>query len=76
MLESKTIDRISQEVYQKHPDVKGVKPKVKPQQGSSPEGYLLIYQKKVSGPGGKKINRIVRAVVTEEGKLKKVSTSK
>ncbi len=76
MLQSKVIDKISQEVYQKHPDLKGVKPKITPREGEKSSDTLLIYQKKVSGPGGKKINRIVRAVADEKGKIKKISTSK
>ena len=76
MLQSKLIDKISQEVYQKHPDLKGVKPKITPREGDKSSDTLLIYQKKVSGPGGKKINRIVRAVADEKGKIKKISTSK
>ncbi len=76
MLQSKFIDKISQEVYQKHPDLKGVKPKITPREGERSSDTLLVYQKKVSGPGGKKINRIVRAVADEKGKIKKISTSK
>jgi hypothetical protein len=76
MLKSKTIQEISEEVYRKHPDVQGVKPRVKERQGSTSDGYVLIYKTTVSGPGGKKINRIVRAVVTDKGKIKKISTSK
>ncbi len=76
MLQSKLIDKISQEVYQKHPDLKGVKPKITPREGEKSSDTLLIYQKKVSGPCGKKINRIVRAVADEKGKIKKISTSK
>ena len=76
MLQSKLIDKISQEVYQKHPDLKGVKPKITPREGEKSSDTLLVYQKKVSGPGGKKINRIVRAVADEKGKVKKISTSK
>lgn len=70
------IDKISQEVYRKHPDLKGVKPKVTLREGDKSSDTLLIYQKKVSGPGGKTINRIVRAVADEKGKVKKISTSK
>jgi hypothetical protein len=76
MLQSKLIDKISQEVYQKHPDLKGVKPKITPREGEKSSDTLLVYQKKVSGPSGKKINRIVRAVADEKGKIKKISTSK
>ena len=75
-MKAKTIDKISDEVYRKHPDLKGVKPKVMPREGVKSSDTLLVYQKKVSGPGGKSINRIVRAVADESGKIKKISTSK
>ncbi len=75
-MKAKYIDKISDEVYRKHPDLKGVKPKVTPREGVKSSDILLVYQKKVSGPGGKSINRIVRAVADETGKIKKISTSK
>ncbi len=76
IMKAKLIDKVSLEVYRKHPDLKGVKPKVTPREGDKSSDTLLVYQKKISGPGGKKINRIVRAVVDEKGKVKKLSTSK
>jgi hypothetical protein len=75
-LKAKLIDHISEEVYRKHPDLKGVKPKVSSREGDSSGDTLLVYKKKVSGPGGKSINRIVRAVADQKGKIKKISTSK
>lgn len=75
-MKAKYIDKISDEVYRKHPDLKGVKPKIMPREGVKSSDTLLVYQKKVSGPGGKSINRIVRAVADETGKIKKISTSK
>ncbi len=75
-MKAKYIDKISDEVYRKHPDLKGVKPNVTPREGVKSSDTLLVYQKKVSGPGGKSINRIVRAVADETGKIKKISTSK
>jgi hypothetical protein len=75
-LKAKLIDHISEEVYRKHPDLKGVKPKVSSREGDTSGDTLLVYKKKVSGPGGKSINRIVRAVADQKGKIKKISTSK
>ena len=75
-MKAKLIDRISGEVYRKHPDLKGVKPKLTPREGDKSNDTLLVYQKKVSGPGGKSINRVVRAVADQDGKIKKISTSK
>lgn len=75
-MQAKHIDKISDEVYRKHPDLKGVKPKVMPREGDPADDTLLIYEKQVAGPGGKTIRRIVRAVADQSGKIKKISTSK
>ena len=75
-MNAKMIDKISEDVYKKHPDLKGVKPKITLREGDPSSDVLLVYQKKVSGPGGKTINRIVRAVADQAGKIKKISTSK
>ena len=75
-MQAKHIDKVTAEVYKKHPDLKGVKPKILPREGDKSNDTLLVYKKKVSGPGGKSINRIVRAVVDEAGNVKKMSTSK
>ena len=77
MLKSKVIDKVSRQVYRRHPDLKGIKPKVQKRKGAGKEaGYVLTYKTRVEGPGGKQINRIVRAVVDEDGAVDKISTSK
>ncbi|MFO8036015.1 MAG: hypothetical protein R6U57_05260 [Anaerolineales bacterium] len=81
MLKSEMIDKVSKRVYRKFPDFEGVKPKVKKRPkdnktGEVPDGYLLLFQTKVSGPGGKEISRIVRAVTDKKGNIEKLSTSK
>ena len=75
-MKTQWIDKISEQVYKKHPDLKGVKPKIAPREGDVSADTLLVFEKKVPGPGGKSINRIVRAVADEKGKIKKISTSK
>lgn len=81
MLKSETVDKVSKKVYRKFPDFEGVKPKVKKRPkdkktGEIPDGYLLLFQTKVPGPGGKEISRIVRAVTDKKGNIEKLSTSK
>lgn len=81
MLKSEIVDKVSKKVYRKFPDFEGVKPKVKKRPkdkktGEVPEGYLLLFQTRVSGPGGKEISRIVRAVTDKKGNIEKLSTSK
>jgi len=79
MLKSDVVDKVSQRVYKKYPEFKGVKPKVKKrsqENNGGPHGYLLLYRTQASGPGGKSITRIVRAVTDKKGNVKKISTSK
>ncbi|MBS1250933.1 MAG: hypothetical protein MAG431_02532 [Chloroflexi bacterium] len=80
-LEKEILKKISQKVYQRFPDFQGKKPKVKRRPKAEnakefPPGHLLIYRKEVAGPDGQTITRLVRVVINEEGKIKKISTSK
>jgi hypothetical protein len=56
----------------------GVKPTVRKQEiGKRGEKqYLLTFKGKADLPGGRKINRIVRVVADERGRILKLSTSK
>jgi len=80
MLKSDIVKKVSKKIYKKFPEFDGVKPKVKkrPKEDSTGDapGYLLLYRTKASGPGGKEISRIVRAVTDKKGNVKKISTSK
>ena len=67
------VNDICQQVYRAHPEVKGVKPKVQPYNGS---GNLLIFQAKAKTEDGHAISHTIRVVVSAEGKIKKISASK
>ena len=81
-MDPEIVENISTKIYRKFPEVKGIKPKVRKQ--PVPKGalrpkepvYLITYNTKVRGPGGKKIPRWVRVAATPRGTIKKTTTSK
>jgi hypothetical protein len=61
------------EVYTKFPAVNGCKPKVSPY---STDQYLLIFQEVRTKASKQPISTTVRAVVTDKGKIVKLTTSR
>ncbi len=79
--EKETLEKISAKIYKLFPDFQGIKPKIRKRPkdektGESPPGHLFIYRKEVTGPDGQPITRLVRVVISEEGKIGKISASK
>ena len=75
------IQAISREVFRKFPEVRQASPAVQAEPGAkSPTGgsgrYLLTYRGSGLGPGGQIIQRIVRVVADDRGKVLKMSTSR
>jgi hypothetical protein len=77
-VDGKDMDDIRRKVAKKFPEMEGVKPSVKAQSGPNGSGdqYLLTFKGKADLPGGRKMNRIVRVVADERGRIIKMSTSK
>jgi hypothetical protein len=81
-MDQKLVNNISKQVYLRFPEVDGKKPKVRRQ--PSPKGkksnskptYLLTYLGKAKVQGGKTINRYVRVVTDDKGKIIKTTTSR
>jgi hypothetical protein len=71
-MDSSTLSSINQQVYQRFPDLKGVKPRMQ----KVDRNTLLTYQKQVTLAEQKTIKRSVRVVVDENGRIVKISTSK
>lgn len=67
------LQKLCAEVYHQFPAVSGCKPKV---QTYTAGQYLLIFQSGRQTANGVPINVIVRAVVSQAGKIIKISTSK
>jgi len=81
-MDSKLVDSISKKIYKQFPEVSGKKPKVRSQASNSGNKskstgtYLLTYQGKANVQGGKTINRYIRVVADDRGKIIKISTSR
>jgi hypothetical protein len=81
-LSSSQIDSISRQIYRQFPEVRDARPMIQNQAGAKAAGlsgsdqYLLTFRGSGQGPGGRTINRIVRVVADDRGKVLKVSTSR
>jgi hypothetical protein len=75
-MNSKSIQRIEEQIYRRFPEVAGSRPKVTQQKSARAANYLLTFRGHGSGPGGRNIQRTVRVVADERGKILKVSTSR
>lgn len=69
--------KVNRHVAKKFPELKGARPSVKRQGGkkSSPN-FLLVYKGTAELPGGRTMNRVVRVVADEAGKIIRLSTSR
>lgn len=81
-MDPKVHDSIVNQIYRRFPEFRGVRPKVRMQ---SPAGtqllnegttYLYTFQKNVTTQGNQALNRWIRVVVSQNGKILKVSTSR
>jgi hypothetical protein len=79
-MEKKLISKISEAVYKKFPELKGEKPKVKPEPQAksirSENKFILTYKGYVIDPSGRKFPRNVRVVADQKGKIIRMSTSR
>ena len=72
-MEARLVDSVTQEIYRRFPDFSGVSPKLKKY---SEKQFLLIFEKKVQLADGKPLQKIIRVVADEKGKIKKVTASR
>ena len=80
-LSASQIDSIAKQVYRQFPEIKEARPVVQSQAGAKTPGaaadqFLLTFKGHGQGPGGQTIQRIVRVVADERGKVIKISTSR
>jgi hypothetical protein len=80
-MDDKHLDSICKQIYKRFPEVSGSRPKVHAQKltsgGSDTQSqYLLIFQGSRTTADGKSINRIIRVVASEQGRILKVTTSR
>ncbi len=72
-MDRQMISSVSREVYRNFPEVKGSQPEIRPQGQTR---HLLIFHGKGVTEDGHTINRTVRVVVDENGKIVKTTTSR
>lgn len=75
-MDAKTLSSICDQVYHRFPEVNGVRPKLQSMSKGQVSQHILIFSKQASGADGKSIQRVVRVVVSSEGNIVKMSTSK
>jgi len=79
-LNATQIAAISRQVYRQFPEVRDASPSVQNQPDAKSfmggSRYTLTYRGRGQGPGGKTINRIVRVVADDRGRVLKMSTSR
>jgi hypothetical protein len=85
-MDTKTLKSIVDQIHRRFPEFSGVKPKVTKQgsasqtsQAKSGPTYLLTFHssnRTSANAQSKTISRWVRVVVTEQGKIMKISTSR
>ena len=81
-MDQKLVNTISEQVYRRFPEFDGKKPNVRRQ--TNPQGnyskskitYLLTYQSTAKVQGGQTIQRYVRVVADNNGKIIKTTTSR
>ncbi|MBN2045225.1 MAG: hypothetical protein JW757_09415 [Anaerolineales bacterium] len=77
-MDKNLVEKISQKVYAKFPEVKGKKPTIKTSKTvSSDQGnFVLTYNAVAKDIRGREIPRHIRVVATAQGKIIKMSTSR
>lgn len=71
-MDAQTLEKISEQVYKRFPEVAGKKPSIQTQG----ENILLVFKGSATTADGKRIDRAVRVVATEQGKIVKMTTSR
>ena len=65
--------KVNQSVYRQFPDLTGKQPSIM----SRPDGdFLLTYRTSVTLENGRRLERVVRVVANETGRIKKLTTSR
>lgn len=76
-MKRETVTRIARQVVRTFPEMDGVTPTVRAQEGGrGAEVYLLTFKGRAALPGGKTLSRIVRVVADDVGRIIRISTSR
>ncbi len=72
-MDKSILNKVCQQVYNRHPEVRNTQPKVTEQEDGK---FLVIFMGTAFGSNGKPIPRTIRAVVDADGKITKLSSSR
>ncbi len=72
-MDAQVLQKVCRQIYTRFPQIRGQKPKVKPQ---TEEIYLLVFEGRATTEDGKTLHHIVRATVTKTGKILKTTISR
>lgn len=70
------LSKVCNQVYSKFPEVNGKKPKIQTQDKADGVNYLVIFSGSGKTANGSVISRVVRVVVSDTGKIIKMTTSR
>ncbi len=76
-MKRETVTHIARQVVRTFPEMEGVTPTVRSQEGGrGAEVFLLTFKGRAALPGGKTLSRIVRVVADDAGRIIRISTSR
>jgi hypothetical protein len=75
-MDQRLIDKVSQTVYRKFPELNGSSPRVNQTKSPLNEEYVLVYKAHTTDIRGNKMPRSVRVVVNSKGRIQRISTSR
>jgi hypothetical protein len=74
-LSKSQVDAICRRVYKRFPDLKGVRPRVKPERARD-DRFQLLFKTTVALPDGPSLPITVRAIADENGRVLKLTSSR
>lgn len=72
-MDKKSVAAVCEKIYKQFPEMKGIQPIIKPQGNDI---TLLIFHNTFQTSNGQNIQRTVRVVVNQDGKIIKITTSR
>jgi hypothetical protein len=72
-MDSSAIKKVNREVFQRHPQMSGINPKVSQQ---TADRYLLVYSKTIEIAAGRNMQQTIRVTADQLGNVLKMSASK
>lgn len=73
-MDKKALDKITQQVRRKFPEMARARPSVKAR--ARKDEFEVVYKATVNLPGGKRLPRVVRVIANASGKILRMSTSR